>query len=448
EERSALPSFLYLSLKEERKKGSLAVSWDPERDYCVGHYAKERGEELPGRLVSSAKSWLSHSDCDRREAILTWGADGVDGMLSPVDASARYLSHLREVWDLAHPDAPLAQQRLFVTVPASFDPSACQLVEEACDAAGLGQVVLLEEPQAAFYAWLHRHQAAWREQLSVGDTVLVVDIGGGTTDFSLISVSDNDGDLQLERIAVGSHLLLGGDNMDLALAYVVRQKLEEEGHDIDDWQFQALTHAARRAKERLLSEDAPESVDISIRGRGGSLIGSTLTSSLSREEALSLVVEGFAPLLDRDEHPAGTSSGMRQIGLPYAEDARITSHLAKFLSRSGEGSNDVSAFLCPRRVLFNGGSLKADALRGRILQQLQQWSIDADPTEVLDGADLDCAVSRGAVYYGLAREGKAIRIKGGTSRSYFIGVEDAVPAVPGLPRPMKAICVVPFGMEE
>lgn len=450
-EDPSLPSFLYFPLEEELKKKQTALPWDEDRSLCVGVFAKNRGAEVPARLVSSAKSWLCHSGVDRRENLLP--LNGEEEKISPLNACAELLKHLHEAWNQKMPDAPFAEQTVLITVPASFDPGARQLVQEAAEKAGYPEIVLLEEPQAAFYAWLQKHDEIWRKQLKVGDTILVVDIGGGTTDFSLISVDDQNGDLGLKRIAVGAHLLLGGDNIDLSLAYLARNKLEEQGHAIDDWQLQSLTHACRTAKEKLLSGDkSAKSVDVTIMGRGSKLIGGSLKTSISQEEIKSLILDGFIPLVAPDEHsPVERRLGFQQIGLPFAQDARISCQLAKFLSLTGESdSASMDAFVVPSAVLFNGGTLKAPVLRGRLMELLDQWArtLGKEPVKELSGPDFDFAVSRGAVYYGHARSSNAIRIKSGTSRSYFVGVEDAVPAVPGMPVPLKAVCIAPLGMEE
>ena len=295
-------------------------------------------------------------------------------------------------------------------------------------------------------------QYDWRDQLTVDDKVLVVDIGGGTTDFTLIGVNDEEGDLALERVAVGTHLLLGGDNMDLALAYLAKGKLEEDGHDIDEWQLQGLVHSCRSAKEELFSAEPPDEVDITIHGRGSGIVGGTLTTALSQEEVQAAIVDGFIPLVEAEERStAEKRSGLQQVGLPYAQDPRISCQLAKFLSMTGETDDGtMDHFVMPTAVLFNGGTMKGTQLRERVVEQLNKWAaaLGCPEVRVLPDADYDLAVSSGAAYYGLAREGKAIRIKGGTSRSYYIGVEGAAPAVPGVPPAMTAVCVVPFGMEE
>ena len=450
-ENSLLPSYIYYPLAEEIQSKQIGISWDSDRTYCVGAFAQSRGSEVPGHLVASAKSWLCHSGVDRRTGLLPSHADESISKISPVEACSLLLNHLREAWDQKL-SVPFVEQTILITVPASFDPAARQLVIEAAAAANYPDIVLLEEPQAAFYAWLQRQSDGWRKQLKVGDCILVVDIGGGTTDFSLIGVSDANGDLSLERLAVGSHLLIGGDNIDLSLAYVMKGKFEDQGHAIDDWQLQSLIHSCRAAKEVLMSKSPPNHVDIQVMGRGSRLIGGSLKAKLELNEALELILNGFAPLVPANECPAiERRSGLQQVGLPYAQDARLTAQLAKFLSMTGESNDgDTSDFLIPTAILFNGGTTKAAALQERLVAQINAWAahFDKPAVHVLSDVDYDFAVSRGAVNYGKARAGHAIRIRSGTSRSYYIGVEDAAPAVPGVPTPMKAICIAPFGMEE
>lgn len=450
-EKFSLPSCIYYPLVEEQQSKHVGLSWAVDRQFCVGAFAQARGAELPGRLISSSKSWLCHTGIDCRSPLLPIHAEDEIPKISPLEACVELLRHMCESWN--HKQTSLfEEQTILITVPASFDPAARELVVEAAKIAGYPEIILLEEPQAAFYSWLHHHQSDWRQGLTVGDCILVVDIGGGTTDFSLISVTDANGDLALERLAVGSHLLLGGDNIDLALAYLVKGKLEEQGHSIDDWQLQSLIHSCRTAKEAFLSANPPKSIDIQVQGRGSRLIGGSLKAKLSLEEVLSLVLEGFSPLVSSQEHPAAERrAGLQQVGLPYVQDPRLTAHLAKFLSMTGESTANTSTdFIVPKAVLFNGGTTKAIALQERLIAQLNQWaaSFGKPDVRVLPDADYDFAVSRGAVNYGKARAGHAIRIRSGTSRSYYIGVEDAAPAVPGVVAPMKAICIAPFGMEE
>lgn len=411
-----LPSFLYLL---------------PER--LVGELARKRGVESAGRLVASAKSWLSHAGVDRTETILPIAApEGVE-RISPVAASAEYLRHLRTAWDQAHPEAPLASQEVIVTVPASFDEVARELTLRAAAEAGLGEPTLLEEPQAAFYAWVGRHED-WRERVAVGDRILVVDIGGGTTDFTMIAVTEQNGALQLERVAVGEHILLGGDNIDLALARTVAARLGR----ISAAQLQQLWANCRVAKEQLLDpEFTGDEVPVTILGRGTGLVGGTLKAALTRAD-VSQVMEGFFPLVESTDMPARQSrAAVQEIGLPYATDAAVTRHLAKFLSLNG--------LELPTHVLFNGGVLHAPAVRERILEALRHWGASARP---LEGEDLMQAVARGAAYYGLARHGRGIRIRGGIPRSYYIGIQSSVPAVPGFAPPVRAFAVAQFGMEE
>jgi Hsp70 protein len=448
----SLPSFLYFPLDEEKKAGNIALSWDSQRQYVVGNFAKERGAEIPSRLIASAKSWLCHAGINRREALLPLESENNALKMSPLQACAEILRHLREAWDNKNSETPFAQQTVLITVPASFDPSARQLVQEAAKQANYPEIILLEEPQAAFYAWLQTHADEWRQQLKVGDIILVIDIGGGTTDFSLIGVETEQGNLILNRLAVGSHLLLGGDNIDLGLAYLTKQKLEEQGHVIDSWQLQSLMHQARQAKEKLLGENPPKKVDLTILGRGSRLIGQTLISELSQQEVQKFVMDGFIPFIQPEERSTNERRmGIQQIGLPYVQDPRISAQLAKFLSMTGESEQGtLDEFILPTHVLFNGGTLKASALREHLMTLLNQWAKTLKKPQVkeLTGADYDFAVSRGAAYYGLARQGQAIRIRGGTSRSYFVGVEESAPAVPGISPPLRAVCIVPFGLEE
>jgi len=452
EEFQSLPSFVYLSLAEEIEKHLCAPSWDQDRNYSVGQFARNRGEELPSRLVSSPKSWLCHAGVDRREKLLPPGSEEHDIQISPLQACTYILMHLAEAWNEKMSEAQFNLQQVLVTVPASFDPSARQLILEAATDAGYPEVILLEEPQAAFYAWLYRSHDNWRKELSVGDQVLVIDIGGGTSDFSLITVADENGQLQLSRTAVGSHLLLGGDNIDLAIAHLAKNKFQDAGSDIDDWQMQSLIHASRKAKEKLFSSKSPKHIDISVMGRGSRLIGGALKTSLDHDEITNFILDGFMPLLPPNElSKVERRLGMQQIGLPYAQDPRLTCQLAKFLSQTGDlDSNNTADFIVPTAILFNGGTMKAAVFRKRIMDVVNSWAkaLHKPTCKELADSDLDFAVSQGAVYYGLARTGIGIRIKSGSSRSYYIGVEEAAPAVPGMETPLNAVCVVPFDMEE
>ena len=453
EPRNTLPSFLYLPGPHELPAGSTALPWEKEPARVVGCLAREQGAKVPHRVVSSAKSWLSHEGVDRRASILPWGSPDEVPRCSPVEASAGYLRHIQEAWDSQNPDRPLAEQEIVLTVPASFDAVARELTAEAARSAGLKNLTLLEEPQAAFYSWLDGVGEGWREQVSVGDRILVCDIGGGTTDFSLIVVTEEDGDLALERVAVGDHILLGGDNMDLTLAATVQQRLKAQGTKLDAWQMQVLTHGCRVGKEQLLQEEADESWPVTIPGRGSSLIGGSLRAELKRSEVETVLVDGFFPTCRPSEAALrGRRTGLTELGLPFEADPAVTRHLARFLSahRGAVPGQKDWTFLHPTAILFNGGVLKAPVLRRRLTQVLDSWlkAEGSPPITTLEGADLDLAVSRGASRYGLVRRGQGIRIRGGTNRAYYIGVEVARPAIPGLPPPIKAICVAPFGMEE
>jgi hypothetical protein len=448
DERPLLPSFVYFAHESE---GALSLPWDAGRRHAVGEYARSRGVEAPTRLVASAKSWLSHTGIDRREGVLPLGAPEEIDKISPVEASWHYLDHLSEAWSAAH-RCQLADQEVIITVPASFDAAARDLTVEAAYAAGLEDVSLLEEPQAALYAWIESIGDAWRQHLSIGDVILVVDIGGGTTDFSAMVVREQDGSLELHRVAVGDHILLGGDNMDLALAHVLKTKLAAEGKELDRWQVAALTHGCRQAKERILSQPDLDTVPVTIPSRGSQLLGGSVRSELTRAEVEHTLVDGFFPEVAASTRPVTRArTALTQVGLPYAADPAITRHLAAFLTRQADAvGGENRGILTPSRVLFNGGVLKATPLRERLLSVLASWVQDAGgpAPRVLPGEDLDLAVARGAAYYGLVRRGRGLRIRGGTARAYYVGVESPAPAVPGVEPPITALCVAPFGMEE
>jgi hypothetical protein len=456
-DENLLPSFLYLPGGSDFPAGTLALPWDADRNYVVGRLAQKRGVENAGRLVSSAKSWLSHSGVDRTAPLLPFRApEGVE-KISPVESSRRYLEHLRQAWDNKMPDAPFRKQQVLVTVPASFDAVARELTLEAARLDGYENITLLEEPQAAFYAWIERHPD-WRERVRVGDLILVVDIGGGTTDFTLISVTEAAGELSLNRVAVGEHILLGGDNIDLALAGAVAHRLAEKGTRIDSRQHQALWANCRVAKERLLDPDSKaKEQPVTILGRGTGLVGGTIKASLQRAEVEQILGEGFLPAVKSTDMPAMQRRvGLQELGLPYAADPAITRHMARFLRQQAAGVEQgsvrrgPSGLACPTHVLFNGGVLNAAMVRDRILATLNSWLSEEGMGEVkpLTGEDLMHAVSRGAAYYGLARHGRGVRIRGGVPRTYYVGVESAMPSIPGFPAPLKALTVVQFGMEE
>ncbi|MBP8923658.1 MAG: Hsp70 family protein, partial [Thauera sp.] len=295
EDRALLPSFLYLPHEDELAGGDLSLPWTAAQDYAVGEFARSRGAATPIRLVASAKSWLCHPGVDRRADILPAEAPAEVARISPLTASVRYLSHLRAAWNAAHPDSPFDAQDITVTIPASFDPAARELTAEAAQAAGYPHITLLEEPQAALYSWIQRSAGQWRKDVKRGDLILVVDVGGGTTDLSLIAVLERDGNLELHRVAVGEHILLGGDNMDLALAYAVTRKLAAQGTRLDPWQTRALAHACRAAKEALLSDPGLDAVPVVVPSRGSKLIGGSIRTEDSRDELGATLVEGFFP---------------------------------------------------------------------------------------------------------------------------------------------------------
>ncbi|MRV75605.1 Hsp70 family protein [Duganella sp. FT92W] len=462
EDLPLLPSFLYLPHPDEMAAGELALPWQASGDGPVaGEMARSRGATTPIRLVSSAKSWLCHPGVDRRAAILPNDAPEEVTRVSPLAASTRYLTHLRQAWDAAHPDAPFAEQAVTVTIPASFDPAARELTADAARAAGYEGLTLLEEPQAALYSWIQGSEGKWRKAVKPGDIILVVDVGGGTSDFSLIAVLERDGVLEPHRVAVGDHILLGGDNMDLALAHMVARKLAANGTQLDAWQLRGLTYGCRAGKEALLADESVQTWPIVVPSRGSKLIGGSIRTELTRDEVVNFIVEGFFPKTDAASRPAvRTRAGLTQLGLPYAQDAAVTKHLAAFLGRQlgataelqgYEGRQPAEAtFLHPTAVLFNGGVFKSGLLAQRVMDTLNDWLYleGSEPARMLDGADLDLAVARGAAYYSYVRRGAGVRIRGGTARSYYVAVESSMPAIPGMEPPIQALCVAPFGMEE
>ena len=438
EARETLPSFCYLAGAHDLPPGSLDLPWATGRSWCTGVLAREQGARVPGRLVASAKSWLCHGGVDRTAPILPWGAADDIAKLSPVAASARTLAHLREAWDARFPE-PLAEQDVVLTVPASFDEVARELTLAAAAEAGLPRVVLLEEPLAAFYAWLVGHERDWRARVAATPLVLVVDVGGGTTDFSLVAARGSRGELGLERVAVGEHLLLGGDNMDIALARGAEARLVPGG-SLDAPRFHLLVSQCRAAKEAMLSDDAVAEVRVTVPGRGTGVIAGTLATTLARAELDALVLDGFFPIVSPEARPDRSATGLREWGLPFAPDAAITRHLAEFLARQREAAGEVDhALVRPDAILFNGGALEPPSVRERIATIVGRWH-DAGGTwrpEVLDADSLQLAVARGAAYYGLARRGVGVRIGSGAARTYYLGLQDD-----------RLLCIVPRGMEE
>jgi hypothetical protein len=448
ESRTVLPSFLYLAAQHETGGGAFDLPWVSGNGYAVGEFARRQAAEMPDRTVAAAKSWLCHSRVDRRRPILPWNAPADVPKVSPVTASQRYLEHLVGAWEATHPEAPMAEQRVVLTVPASFDASARELTREAALAAGLpADFVLIEEPQAAVYAWLATTGDRWRRALSVGDTLLVCDVGGGTTDLTLVGAAEEQGELVLRRIAVGNHLLVGGDNMDLALAHNVAGRFAEKGVQLDPWQSVALWHSCRAAKEALLSPGGPKTHSISVLGRGRKLIGGTVSIEVDRGDVSNLLVDGFFPYCEPTDRPAAQrASGFREIGLPFESDTAVTRHLAAFLQSHADQPGKP---IRPTHVLFNGGVFKAAPLQQRLLDVLRHWFGGGSSPRLLEGEhDLDHAVARGAAHYGWTKHRGGMRIRGGTARAYYVGIETAGLAVPGTPRPLRALCVAPIGMEE
>jgi molecular chaperone DnaK (HSP70) len=461
-EMPTLASALYIPNPQEFPADTVKTPWESEPG-IIGHFARVHGTLVPDRLVTSAKSWLSNPHVDPRQPVLPW-ASTIEGKLSAFECSRRYLAHLKE--GFLHAEAAQGRQwdlskgQIVLTVPASFDEVARNLTHEAAEAAGLPNVVLLEEPQAAFYAWTAQASADWRTQVSAGDIVLVCDVGGGTADFSLIAVTSSDGSLALERISVGEHLLLGGDNMDLALAYTLRAQLEDAGKSVDNWQFLSLIHAASVAKIALFSDPALDHAPVTVPSRGSGLFAGTLSTQLDRTTLEQVVLDGFFEITRITDIPLETGgAALQEFGLPYAADPVISKHLARFLTRSLQNvkasetltalvGKQLGTCLKPSAVLFNGGVFKAAPVRQRVIDLLASWSGGA-PVRSLEGDEPDLAVAKGAAFYGQNRAtDHGIRIKAGTARSYYIGLESSMPAVPGFKPPVKALCVVPQGMEE
>src|SRR3984893_9289329 len=466
-EKPTLPSALYIHHRDEFPEHTFPLPWDNGigDTTIAGHFARDRGALVPDRLITSAKSWLSNPHIDPRRQSLPWRSDIQDEKLSPFECSRRYLAYLKNAflyagrvqgrnWDLS-------ETEIVLTVPASFDAVAQNLTAEAAEAAGFGKVTLLEEPQAALYAWIAQAGREWRSLITPGDIILVCDVGGGTADFSLIAVTDSSGTLELERISVGEHILLGGDNMDLALAYMLQAKLEAEGRSIDSWQFLALVHAASKAKIALFDDDFLTEAPIAVPSRGSSLFVGTVSTKLDRASLEEVVLGGFfAKTTISDLPQEARRVGLQEFGLPYAADPVISKHLARFLARSranvraspslatlAEGPSGKE-FLMPTAVLFNGGVFKSAPIRKRVLELLASWN-QGQAVRELQGIELDLAVARGASYYGRTRvTRKGIRIKAGAARSYYIGLETSMPGVPGFKPPVKALCVVPQGMQE
>ena len=477
-----LPSFHYQPVADEATAAGLRLPWSREvPPYTVGVFAREQGSRAPARLIASAKSWLCHSGVDRTADLLPWqGAADVE-RLSPVTASARYLRHIRDAWNAQFKGHPLQDQDLVLTLPASFDEVARELTVQAAAAAGLPRVVLIEEPQAAFYAWLDAHHQDWEQRVEPGQKILVCDIGGGTTDFTLIRVRHGEGDkVQFHRVAVGDHLILGGDNQDLALAKHLEDQL---GGSLQPHQWAVLVRICRRLKEEVLTDPCPPQLTFNLPGSGAKLIGGGVRVEVDRDQVRPLLLDGFFPFVGLDDKPRKLQSGFREFGLPYAPDPAVTRYLAAFLTahrHAGEevapdgpagasgavSDRDVRPPSGDRRppgqgraggadparpdiVLLNGGVFNSPLVRQRLLDVLQSWFRAGDPNWspiLLDNDRLDLAVAHGAAYYGTVRRGRGVRIAAGLARTYYIGVESDPPSavclVPGNAEPGQAIDLV------
>ena len=450
EDRETLPSFLYQATSAEADSGALNLPWEKAHlSTAVGVHAREESSGKPGRVVASAKSWLSHPGVDRTADLLPWRGDSDVERLSPVEASAALLRHVHEAWNHRFARHPLAEQDVVITLPASFDEVARELTLAAAKRAGLPRVVLLEEPQAAFYAWVNRHADDWRGRIAPRQKILVCDIGGGTSDFTLIRVGENEatGDLEFHRVAVGDHLLLGGDNLDLALARHVEERLTDRGQ-LDSRRWEVLVRSARRVKESLLADDAPDSFSLNLPAAGSKLIGGGTQIEVTRAEVLNLLVDGFLPRVGLGDPPERRRSGFQDFGLPFAADAAVTRYLAAFLTahrhtgddspklkRAAETEHDPAR---PDVVLLNGGFFESAVLRDRLLEVISGWFSPAGgeawTPRVLDGGRLDLAVAHGAAYYGMVRRGEGVGITAALARSYYVGIAGAEP---------RAVCLTP-----
>lgn len=450
---AVLPSFCYIPGKYDIDPEAIRLPWSSQREVSrfVGTFARDHGSKVPARLVSSAKSWLCHGQADRRARILPWGAGGDVARISPVEAAAAYLEHLKSAWNHLQNDEEeyLENQFVIITVPASFDEVARDLTLEAAKTAGLVDVILLEEPLAAFYSWLVAHEKTWREHISPGELVLVCDVGGGTTDLTLITLQETDGSPRFERIAVGDHLILGGDNIDLALARHVEQQFGTGGNLTGD-RWKTLCHLCRQAKENILNQGKDLEI-ITMVGEGSRLIGGTLRAEISRQTLEHIVLEGFFPLVNKTaSKPETGRRGISEFGLPYASDPAITRHIGLFLEQHRD---DIARFTgrsqpYPDLILFNGGSLKSGVVQERITKAAAHWFQRNFPEEqprVLENPDLDVAVALGASYYGLVKTGRGVRVGSGSPRSYYLGISHAHKDDSGM---TQAICIVERGLDE
>jgi hypothetical protein len=442
--RAVLPSVVYIPAEDEFSKEDVALPWEDDDGVIVGEMAKRQSVRAGYRVVSSAKSWLCHTGIDRRAANLPWGAD-IKGKLSAFDVTVKILEHIRNSWNHDFKkgllEGSMEDQQIVISVPASFDPAARELTTAAATAAGFVNLRLIEEPQAALYAWIEEQGENWREELEVGKRIFVCDVGGGTTDFSLMEAEDESGTLALRRVAVGNHILLGGDNMDLALAHLLKKRLQDSGSNPDERQWNNLVSQARDAKEELLTGNK-DKVEIVLTGSGSGLFRSAMKTELTKEDVSNTILSGFfadCALSDRPKQLM--SGGLREIGLNYARDAAVLKHIAAFLCAQEGG------FVKPDYILFNGSMFAAGILRERIIGNIDKWGGE-NQLKALVSRDFSLSVSRGACYYGRVAEGDGIRIKASLPFSYYIGVEKSCMAVPGVEPELSLLCIAEHGMEE
>ncbi|MDD2724125.1 MAG: hsp70 family protein [Methylovulum sp.] len=437
--RPLLPSVRYHPAEGELSAADVSFSPAGE-DAVIGEAARVLGAKTKGRFVTSAKSWLSHPSVDHSAEILPWGSGEDITKVSPIDASASYLQHIRTVWRHKFPDAPLEQQDIVITVPASFDEAARSLTLEAAKIAGLNQVRLLEEPQAVCYDWLHRHAGKLQQILADVHLLLVCDVGGGTTDLTLIKVEQGTNEPKLTRIGVGDHLMLGGDNIDLALAHLAESRLGSADKRLSAADFSQLIEQCRIAKERLLAEDAPEQVNVTLLGGGSKLIGSSRSAILAREEARTIALDGFFPISGLHDLPDRRRSGVVEFGLPYAAEPAVSKHIAAFLKQHKVAAQEAlgGAGVVPDALLLNGGVFRSQPITQRLLALLASWREQAPV--LLDNQHPELAVAFGAVSYAVARREKKLKIGGGAARSYFLLVDTD--------DQQQGVCILPKGSEE
>lgn len=431
-----LPSFVYFPHQTEFLDSDLQLPWGKAKA-IVGQLARELGAKSSGRLVQSAKSWLCHSRVSAEEGVLPVDALDEVKKVSPAQVTETLLAHLVSAWENAFPDAPITEQTVVITVPASFDPAARAITEKAAEHVGL-KARLIEEPLAAFYAWLSDQQN-WTDNLTVNEHILVIDVGGGTTDLSLIQTVEQDGALSLERIAVGRHILLGGDNMDMTLTYHLAAQLAQNGTQLEPWQITGLTQACREAKERLLSNPDIAETSVVVPSRGRSLFNNSVKATLTQADVQQLLIDGFFPSVQLGEqaHKAARS-GFSTINLDYEADPAITRHISEFLSQHN---------VTPSKILLNGGVFNSTLIRATLESRLQTLLGDA-PLTMLTPSHLDYAVAKGATYYAQVQAEGGVKVKSGLAANYYIGVASPMPAIPGMAPPVDAICVAPFGLEE